>query len=531
MTAADSSLIVAVSGGAAVSTKSGSALGLAGAATVNIVQTTTDAVIQDSTLSNVTGAVAVTATNGARIISIAAGLGGASQGYGIAGSVAYNTITADTEAYVSGGGPITADSLAIMATDASSVITVAGSLAYGGTLGIGAGIAYNDVNPTVKAYLSDADATISGALTVQAENQAFITVVAAGIAVAVDNPGGLAPGTQGPLTKQQSSKPYGLAAAVGLAIDTITADVSAYVTGDGTDTLSAGSLSVAANDDNSKIVAVAGGVAVGLSNGEQQGAAAGAGGAAFAFNNISNSVTAYLSDIRVTSLGNVAVTGESTADIEAYTIGGAVAGALGAGTGGSAALAGAGAVTINTINKDVLAYINDGSSVTTSGRGTVTVSATDQSTINAVAGGVAVAGALSSGADQSGTALSVGLSVAENTIQDKTSGGGGGVQAFIDNSTISAAGDLDVTATSTPTITVVSFAGGLALSASLSGKGNSYAAAASGAAAINTMTTTVHAAISNTKAVQAPNLTLSAGDNSTVTATVVGASSRVDGRR
>ena len=448
-----------MSGAAAVSTKSGSALGLAGAVTVNIIKTmTTYAVIQDSSLSNVTGAVAVTASNGAEIISIAAGLAGAARGYGIAGSVAYNTInTDDTEAYITGGGAITASSLAITATDGSSIITVAGSLAYGGTLGIGAGVAYNDISPTVEAYLSDADATVTGAVTVAAENQSFITAVAAGIAVA---------DAKEPEKNYKFAKPKGFAIAVGLAIDAISANVDAYVAGDGTDTLSAGSLAVTANDDHSQIVAVAGGVAVGLSKGEQSGATAGAGGAAFAINNIDNSIDAYLSDITVITPGTVFVTSQSNAFIGAYAIGGAVAGATSGGDGGSAALAGAGAITLNTIKKDVLASIQDNSTVTTPAL--LAVSATDQSTITAVAGGIAISAAIGSSGSSGATAVSVGISVAINTIEDKTKAPGlGGVQAYIDASTV-AAGGLDVTASSTPTITVVSFAGGLAVAAATS---------------------------------------------------------------
>ncbi len=485
VTASDSPLIVSVSGGAAVSTKSGTALGLAGAVTVNLVQTTTYAVVQGSSMTNGSGAATVTATDGASIVSIAAGLAGARRGFGIAGSVAVNTITADTEAYVTGGGPFTADSLAIMATDASSVITVAGSLAYGGTLGFGAGIAVNYVNPTVKAYLSDTDATITGDVTVQAENQAFITAVAAGIAVAFATPS----------ASDSKATPVGFAVAIGLAVDTITANVSAYVAGDGTDSISAGSLSVTANDDHSKIVAVAGGVAVGLSKSETTGAGAGAGGAAFAFNNIDNSITAYLDDITVTAAGNVSVTGQSNGDIVAVAIGGAVAGAQGAGTGGGIAFALAGAITVNTIKKDVLASIRDHSSVKT--YGAVAVSATDQSTITAVAGGIEVAVGLSGGS-ATGVAVSIGVSVAKNTIEDHTAAPGiGGVQAYVDQSTVSAGG-LSVTATSMPTITVVSFAGGVAFSNSSSK--DSLAAAASGASAYNSITTTVHSAISNAPA-------------------------------
>ena len=127
------------------------------------------------------------------------------------------------------------------------------------------------------------------------------------------------------------------------------------------------------------------------------------------------------------------------------------------------------------------------------------MSATDQSTITAVAGGIAIAGALSNGTGNA-TAVSVGVSVAINTIEDKTASPGlGGVQAYIDASTV-AAGGLNVSATSTPTITVVSFAGGLAVAASHGGDKNAVAVAASGAVALNTVTMTVHSAISNTPA-------------------------------
>ncbi len=431
----DDPLIVSVSGAAAISTNSSNSaknVGLAGAVTVNIVRKNeTDASIQNSPETNV-GAVSVTATDSSRIVAIAAGLGGSSRGSGIAGSASANIIDAVTNAYITGGS-LDASSLTIKSSDATSIVAVAGSLAYGGKLGFGAGIAYNEITDTADAYLSNTSGTVSGALSVDAENTSHITAVGAGIAVVFASPP----------KDDINYKPKGLAVAVGLAINSITADMNSYVAGNGSQLITAGSLSVTAEDTNSTILAVSGGVAVGLSDAEESGAAAGAGGFAFAFNNIYNSDDAYLDDAVINS-GTVDVSSSSTAEIDVYAIGGAVAGARGAGTGNTAAIAGAGSFTFNNIKSDVIATIRDNSSVTTTGTNSVTVTSLDHSTIQAFAGGFAIAAGFSGGDGSSGAALAVGASVAENKIEDNTPGVG--VEATIDDSTVSAGGNIDVEA-------------------------------------------------------------------------------------
>ena len=70
---------------------------------------------------------------------MAAGLGGAPQGYGVAGSVAINPIDTDTLAKILGGA-VTGSSLSIIAEDTTSIVAVAGAIAFGGKAGIGAGV-------------------------------------------------------------------------------------------------------------------------------------------------------------------------------------------------------------------------------------------------------------------------------------------------------------------------------------------------------------------------------------------------------
>src|SRR5204862_1779234 len=124
---------------------------------------------------------------------------------------------------------------------------------------------------------------------------------------------------------------------------------------------------------------------------------AGAGGAAFAFNKIESNVAAYVEAATVSSSGNLLVRAHSKATIRSAAIGGAGAFAAGAGTGGTAALAGAGAFTFNDIYKDVAASIRAGSSVTTTGTGTITVEAVDESKIVSSAGAIAISVAAAGG--------------------------------------------------------------------------------------------------------------------------------------
>ena len=121
------------------------------------------------------------------------------------------------------------------------------------------------------------------------------------------------------------------------------------------------------------------------------------------------------------------------------TIGGAVAVGA-AGTAGIGA-AGAGAWSDNTVANDVEAYIQNYSTVTTSG-GNITLTAADNPAITANGGGVGIAVGVAGAA---GIGLSVGVSYANNLIQDK-------VYTFISNSNAIAAGGVTLATTDNATI-------------------------------------------------------------------------------
>jgi hypothetical protein len=530
VTAAHTPSIVAISGGGAVSTNSSNSarnIGLAGAVTVNIIDADTRATIVDSTLTNA-GEVSVTATGSAAIVSIAAGLGGSARGSGIAGSVAVNSIESDAVATVA-SSTVAGTSLAVTGTDESSIITVAGALAGGGKLGVGAGIAINSIDATAHAVVSGTSVDVTGALDVTATGSPSITAVAAGIAVVIASP------PVDPNNPDATPGPTrGLALAIGLAVNSITLDVQASLTGDGIDTVDSGSVTVVADVDDASIVAVAGGVAFGVATSQKAGATAGAGGAAFALNKIETTAAARIGDIVVTTstadggTGDVTVRSHSDAEIRSYAIGGAVAGAGGGGAGGSWAIAGAGAFTFNDIARDVTASIDGTSSITTPGSSRVIVAAVDESTIVTVAGGISIA--VGAGGSASALGISVGASIASNSIKNRTTTGG--IRATISGAAIAAGGDITVDASAVGTVAVTAFAGALAVA----GSGGATAAAASGAGASaeNSITSTVLASINDTPGrlpdnlprvrSQAGSIRVTASDDSTIDATAVGAS-------
>ena len=100
-------------------------------------------------------------------------------------------------------------------------------------------------------------------------------------------------------------------------------------------------------------------------------------GVSVAINDIANEVSAAVSGSTITAAGNVGLTATSNATIDAWTLAAAV-GAAG-GQGGGFSFAGAGSGSGNTIQNTVKAEILSGSTVTTTGAGSVTLKATDTS--------------------------------------------------------------------------------------------------------------------------------------------------------
>ncbi|MCU0963385.1 MAG: hypothetical protein MUF48_25115, partial [Pirellulaceae bacterium] len=168
--------------------------------------------------------------------------------------------------------------------------------------------------------------------------------------------------------------------------------------------------------------------------------------------------------------------------------------------------AGAGSGSGNTIANTIKAEIRNNSTVTTTGAGSVTLSATDTSKIIADAGGYGVALAGGQGA---GTALTAGVSIAINDIQNE-------VSATVSSSTITAAGNVGLTATSTATIDAWTLA--VAVGAA-GGQGAGFSFAGAGSGSGNAIQNTIKAEIrnnSNVTTTGAGSVTLSATDTSKI---------------
>ena len=130
--------------------------------------------------------ISITATESTDILAIVAGIavGGTA---GVAGSATVNVVTDVTTADVGAGDTVTttgAGNLVVSASDTSSVISVAGDLAVGGTAGVGVGVDVGVYSKTTNAFIdSGVTATIAGNIQVTAQSTENLISVAAGVAV------------------------------------------------------------------------------------------------------------------------------------------------------------------------------------------------------------------------------------------------------------------------------------------------------------------------------------------------------------
>ena len=155
---------------------------------------------------------------------------------------------------------------------------------------------------------------------------------------------------------------------------------------------------------------------------------------------INDPVTAYISNVSSLTTGNnaVNVTASESATINAWSVAAGIAFA-GAGESGIA-VAGGGATAENLIGADTSAYISNS---TLSSVSTVSVTATDDSTINALVGAITV-GIAAGG--EAGIGVGIGVAYAHNRISDGSESGSGEVEAYLSNTSISGSGLVDVEA-------------------------------------------------------------------------------------
>ena len=103
---------------------------------------------------------------------------------GVAGSVVVDVMTDHTMAHVDDGvqiGDAPSAGLHVSATDTTSILSLAGALAIGGTAGVGAGVDVEVVNKDTEAWIAGTvNATLSGDVSVDATSSESVTSIAVG---------------------------------------------------------------------------------------------------------------------------------------------------------------------------------------------------------------------------------------------------------------------------------------------------------------------------------------------------------------
>jgi hypothetical protein len=465
--AQDTSVITAVAGAGAITGSGGAGGGIAGqdgaAFALNIIGNGLTAAIDGATVS-ATGPVTVEAGSAAVLVAVTIGLAGGGSGgagggaqFSIAGSGSANVIANVTEARISGGSLATQGTVNVDASDTSVITAVAGALSAGGSGGAGGGaagqdgasFAVNGIANVLEADITNADVQAGGDVSVEADSHAVITGVTLGFAGG--GSGGAGGGAAG-----------GLAGAGSIAA--IANVTTAEVKGGSVSTQ--GALTVDAQD-LSVLTTVAGAGAI-TGSGGAGGGVSGQTGAALAINYIGNDLTAKIDGATVNATGPVTVEADSKAVLVAVTMG--LAGGGSGGAGGGAQISEAGSGSFNLITDSVTAGIENGASVTSTDGG-VSVTATDSTTITAVAGALSVGGA---GGAAGGAAAAIGASLSLNVITDATT-------AEIDASSVKAGGDVSVAAESASQIFSVTVAGA---GSGAGGAGGGFAGSGAGAISV-----------------------------------------------
>lgn len=421
-------------------------------------------------------------------------------GIGIAAAAAVNLIKGTTHASIIDAGVVHAGSLSLVAENSTDVIAATGGLAFtkeksGSTaVALAGAFSYNGIDVTTTALAEDTDFVLDGSgiewLTSGDPSQKLPTVRISSIgdsriiAAAAGGAGAVAAGGTG----DESSTAVAVAGSV--SVNIIKSDTSASARNTNfvittPDDASNGNIHITAND-KSRIFAIAGGLSLSVASG-QKGATAVSAGIAVAVNKITSTTTATLEGADIAwqwvdetetqrSRGNLLVSAVSAETIDAYTLAGAVS--VAKGTSGSG-IAGAGAASgsVNLIDFDTEALVKD--STVTLGPDSATILAKDASTIRSGAGGIAVSVGISSKGNGGAGAFGAAFSV--NQIGGK--GDGSYISADVDNSEITADGDIKIETVTASEIFALAI--GAAGSVTGSGSGNAISGSGAGSASVN----------------------------------------------
>ncbi len=316
-------------------------------------------------------------------MSVAAAFG---SDVGVAGGISvYNLNEESTAAIGSNAGIVSGGNVRVAADSIVDLRTDAGGAGFSFSVGVGAGLAINDIADNVVASV-DGSVDAAGTIDLSANGAGSIDALSIGGAGA----GSFALGGS-------------------ISVNNIGNTYDAHVGGSGTLT-ALGTIRLQATDA-SQIDTLAGGIAGAGSTGI---------GAANVINNIQNIVTASIDSVSVSSTsGNVELSAQSTSEIEALAVGGAGAGSFALG----------GSVSLNEIDNRMDAHIINGSTVQAAA-GDILINAIDSSTIDALSGGLAGSGG-----------AAIGAAFATNNINNVTT-------AYADGSSLIAGSEINLTADS-----------------------------------------------------------------------------------
>ncbi len=356
------SFIRAISG-SAVYAGGQSSSGIAGSYSQNTISTAVRAFIDNAVIgdSGNFGLIDVSAETQGGIFAISAGGTGAGK-IGVAGSVSNNTLDGLTEAYISGlekdkatvrieaSDGFDLDDTSSMQqslddNDGRGIFSIAGAVTFGGKLGIGAGVAFNEIDNETKAYAQDLVIGELNSFSVLAVTDNQIESYAVAAALGASN-----------------------AAAGAVTFNTIENVTSAMIIGS-----QLGMIAPALNGvnvvavDASKIRTGAGGV--GVSSGGAIGF-----GASATYNKMASTVEAGITGSDIRSDGDIVVSASADRDIETVAVAGSGGGTLGV----------AGAIVINDLDNIARAHITDSSVLS---QGNIDVVAMQSNDIFAVAFG------------------------------------------------------------------------------------------------------------------------------------------------
>ena len=355
----------------------------------------------------------------------AANKGGASgsgqYGLAVSGDVGISTINETIKAYLN---DVTLDTkahnLSVNAVSDNDIDAVSGSaaLSLGGTQGKSVGIAgsysSNEINSDIEAFILDTDidnSTQGGNITLDSEFTGDIWTISAGASGAT----GIG----------------GIAVAGSVSINDLNIKNSSYIKDSTINDITNVSLSTT----NNAGIQAYGGV---LSAGSTAGV-----GAALALNSMgedeANKNSAYISNSTITNTGNIKLDADSNNTIKTIT------GTVGVGKTAGVAVS----VSLNEINNNTSAYVENSSSLTPGGK--LEIDTDDTSVIKAVVASAAVAGSVSAG-----------VSIVTNDINNE-------IKSYIDSSNVNATGDISLSATSDNTIEALSLAFSTSGSVGLSG--------------------------------------------------------------